>query len=325
MATGVGTGSVVTASFPVATGRYLRIVETGSASNWWSIAELQLYGVGSFAPVPAVLPRSGWSAAASSTCGSDVAGNALDDNSATRWSTGLNQAAGQFFTVDMKVGRPITKLTMDSGASSGDYARGYAVYVSTDGNTWGAPVATGNGTSALVTATFANQTARYVKVALTQGVSTNWWSIHELNVYGTGSSILLKEGWIASGNVNTSTASKGIDATLSTRWNTGAPQTNGQSFQVDMLALQSFNQITLDADGASNDYPRGYQVFVSNDGATWGAPVATGVGSSSLVSISFAPQSARYLKVVQTGSASNWWSVAELNVLGTSAGACRTN
>jgi len=30
--------------------------------------------------------------------------------------------------------------------------------------------------------------------------------------------------------------------------------------------------------------------------------------------VQFPPQSARYLKIVQTGSASNWWSLAELNV-----------
>ena len=48
----------------------------------------------------------------------------------------------------------------------------------------------------------------------------------------------------------------------------------------------------------------------------WGNPIATGAGTSALVSISFPTQDARYLKVVQTGSNSSWWwSIAELNVL----------
>ncbi len=43
---------------------------------------------------------------------------------------------------------------MDSAGSTSDYARGYQVSLSTDGTTWSAPVATGTGTAALVTATF---------------------------------------------------------------------------------------------------------------------------------------------------------------------------
>jgi beta-glucosidase len=81
-----------------------------------------------------------------------------------------------------------------------------------------------------------------------------------------------------------------------------------------MLAAQSFCTLTLDAAGSTGDYPRGYQVFVSNDGTNWGAAIATGSGSTQLVTITFAAQTARYIKVVQTGSAGNWWSIAELNV-----------
>jgi hypothetical protein len=55
-------------------------------------------------------------------------------------------------------------------------------------------------------------------------------------------------------------------------------------------------------------------VFVSNDGSNWGSALATGNPTTQLVTISFPSQTARYIKVVQTGTvASNWWSIAELN------------
>src|SRR6185436_13013183 len=92
------------------------------------------------------------------------------------------------------------------------------------------------------------------------------------------------------------------------------PQANGQWFQVDMRTAQTFDQILLDATGFSNDYPRGYQVFASSSPTAFGSPIATGVATSALVSIGFPTQTARYLRVVQTGSASSWWSIAELNV-----------
>src|SRR5260221_12732410 len=96
-------------------------------------------------------------------------------------------------------------------------------------------------------------------------MSTNWWSIYEFNVYGIPPYMLMRDGSAASASLNSSSAGSAIDGKLSTRWNTGTSQVNGQWYQLDMLAKQTFNQITLDADGYTSDYPRGYQVFVSNN------------------------------------------------------------
>jgi hypothetical protein len=85
-----------------------------------------------------------------------------------------------------------------------------------------------------------------------------------------------------------------------------------------MGATNSFYRIVLDATGSSGDYPRGYQIAVSNDGSTWSSPVATGNGSSAVATINFSPQVARYIRVTQTGSTSGWWSIHEFNVFGVS-------
>jgi beta-glucosidase len=72
-------------------------------------------------------------------------------------------------------------------------------------------------------------------------------------------------------------------------------------------------RLFLDCGGSTADYPRGYQVYLSEDGTNWGAPVATGSGAT-VTTISFAAHAARYVRITQTGSASaNWWSIAELN------------
>ncbi|WP_407918333.1 discoidin domain-containing protein [Kitasatospora sp. NE20-6] len=131
---------------------------------------------------PALLPRAGWTASASASGGSDVAANMLDGAAGSRWSTGVPMAAGQSVTVDTGAVRPLTRITMDSGGSAGDYARGYQVFLSSDGASWGSAVATGSGTGALVTVDFPLQNARYVKVVQT-GTSTSWWSIVEFNAY----------------------------------------------------------------------------------------------------------------------------------------------
>ncbi|WP_081680868.1 glycoside hydrolase family 3 C-terminal domain-containing protein [Cellulomonas sp. URHD0024] len=129
---------------------------------------------------------------------------------------------------------------------------------------------------------------------------------------------LPRAGWTvtASSTGGGDVPARAIDGSLTTRWSTGVPMANGQSVTIDLGSVQPFGRIDLDAGGSAADYPRGYQVFVSNDGASWGSAVATGTGSSALVSTTFPTQNARYIRVVQTGAASSWWSIAELNVYG---------
>ncbi|RKP57302.1 fibronectin type III domain-containing protein [Cohnella endophytica] len=267
------------------------------------------------------LDRTGWTATSNPTSG-DVPANLLDGNMATRWSTGTPMAAGQYFVIDMKSAKSFNKLTMDSTGSNSDYARGYEVYVSNDGTTWGSAVASGTGTGPVVTANFATQSARYIKVVQT-GTSTSWWSIREVNVYspsGTGGSggtgaTLDRTGWTATSNPTSGDVPANLlDGSMVTRWSTGAAMTAGQYFIIDMKSAKTFNKLTMDSTGSDSDYARGYEVYVSNDGTTWGTAVASGAGTGPVVTATFAAQSARYIKVVQTGTATSWWSIREVNV-----------
>ena len=131
---------------------------------------------------------------------------------------------------------------------------------------------------------------------------------------------LSRNGWVVSASVGGSSAANAIDGDISTRWTSGVSQTNGMWFQVDtgLWPAPTFNQIVLDAGTSTSDYPRGYQVNVSNDGSNWGSPVTTGAGSSAVTTINFASQTARYIRVTQTGSVPGlWWSIHEFNVYGT--------
>jgi hypothetical protein len=96
----------------------------------------------------------GWNATVFRDSGVDPPGRMLDGDPNTRWTTGTPMADGQWITVDMGGVRSIDQIRMDSGPSPGDYARGYRVYLSTDGSTWGNPVASGTGTGQLITASF---------------------------------------------------------------------------------------------------------------------------------------------------------------------------
>jgi glucosylceramidase len=115
-------------------------------------------------------------------CAMDVAANAADDDASTRWSTGTSQATGQYLQVDLGRRTRVSQLVLDTGASAGDYPRGYAVSVSDDGVRWSAPVATGAGTGQLTTINLGSRRVRYLRVTLT-AASGSWWSVADVRTY----------------------------------------------------------------------------------------------------------------------------------------------
>jgi glucosylceramidase len=113
----------------------------------------------------------------------------------------------------------------------------------------------------------------------------------------------------------TSDAQAAVDDDASTRWSTGAAQTPGQQLQVDLGRTTVVRRVVLDTGPDSGDFPRGYTLYTSRDGQHWDQ-AASGAGTGQLTTIDIRPTWARALRVVQTGSAPQWWSVADLRVYG---------
>ena len=63
-------------------------------------------------------------------------------------------------------------------------------------------------------------------------------------------------------------------------------------------------------------YPRGYTLQVSEDGSTWGQPVAEGKGKGAHTTVSFAPTRAKFVRLTQTDSAADAppWSIRNLKI-----------
>lgn len=121
----------------------------------------------------------------------------------------------------------------------------------------------------------------------------------------------------ATASDNPGEAGNALDGKPETRWSTGTGQTPGQWFQLDLGWEQPVAGVTLDTTPSPGDYPRGYEVYVSNDPNNWGEPVATGAGAEGqpVTVITFAPKSGRYVRIVQTGTVDGlWWSIHEVTV-----------
>jgi hypothetical protein len=125
---------------------------------------------------------------------------------------------------------------------------------------------------------------------------------------------LSESGWSASASTNSAAAdapANAIDGNTGTRYSSDAVQASGMWFQVNLGSSQNFNQIELNSGNWPGDYAVGYNVEVSTNGSSF-TSVTTGSGSSSIETITFAAQTAQYIRVVLTAASSGpWWSIAE--------------
>jgi endo-alpha-N-acetylgalactosaminidase len=116
--------------------------------------------------------------------------NVLDGNAATLWHTRYSGTVAEMpHTIELDLGAtyPMTELFYlpRTDASANGRIKDYEVYVSTDGTTWGTPVATGTfvNSTALQTARFPATFGRYVQLrALSEVNGTKLTSVAELNV-----------------------------------------------------------------------------------------------------------------------------------------------
>ena len=89
----------------------------------------------------------------------------------------------------------------------------------------------------------------------------------------------------------------------------------GQWFEVDMKRPRTFARLVLDNTWAQWDSPAKYSVSVSDDGEHWSKPIAQGAGELGITEITFEPQTARYIRITQTGASDLYhWSIFELDV-----------
>ncbi|MFB9184954.1 discoidin domain-containing protein [Dactylosporangium sucinum] len=132
--------------------------------------------------VPVNLARNaGARATASYQDGALTAANAIDGNSATRWSSDHSNDNNAWIQVDLGGAYTVSSVTLAWEAA---YARGYKVQVSANGTQWtdAYSTTTGDGGTDQVTV---GRSARYVRM---QGVTpaTQWgYSLWEFEIYGT--------------------------------------------------------------------------------------------------------------------------------------------
>ncbi|MFD7945056.1 discoidin domain-containing protein, partial [Streptomyces sp. NPDC059744] len=104
-----------------------------------------------------------------------------------------------------------------------------------------------------------------------------------------------------------------IDADGSTRWTSGQAQEPGQHIEIDLGKPTAFRRVAVDSGDEPGDYARAWEVSVSDDGTNWHT-AATGTGTGQLTNVDLRATTARHVRVTATGTAGNWWSLADVRL-----------
>ena len=149
-----------------------------------------------------------------------------------------------------------------------------------------------------------------------RGTNIGGWLLQEGWMSPNGEAALSRSGWTASAS-NTEPGgnpANAIDASLTTRWSSGAAQASGQWFKVDFGGTKAFDEIAINANTSTGDYPGTFNVEVSNDNTNW-TSVKSATGAAQNVIVHVPDQlTERYVRIMLTGSKGNWFSIHDFNV-----------
>jgi hypothetical protein len=153
------------------------------------------------------------------------------------------------------------------------------------------------------------------------------WDLYSAPQPSGGWERLSARPWRVSANKNAGEARRAVDGKTETRWTSGAPQSPGLFFQVDLGRPERISRIRLLLGDSPRDFPRQLKVLFSLDGKNWREAVPLNrplywdgerlfrearVGETDL---RFPELEARHLALQQTGRDPRYyWSIHELEI-----------
>ncbi|MGD8397442.1 MAG: discoidin domain-containing protein [Anaerolineae bacterium] len=230
---------------------------------------------------------------------------AFDGQPDTVWDSGVDQAPGQWFAVDM--GQVIVLDRVRVTSPGRGFPLGYRILLSEDGATWCA-VAEAKRNWTNIDAGFPPRSARYMRIEQTS--TAQWsttWMIAEIAV----AAALPWAGATASHYPDD--AHEAIDSCLDTAWNTrSVKQKPDMWFEVNMDSPRRIEGITLRH--PASQMPRGYVMRVSSDAQNW-QEVGRDDDNWATAEARFSPLTARYIRVETTNSSPyHPWGITEFVV-----------
>ncbi len=338
-------------SFTAKTGKFVKFVAESEVNGnaWANAAEVGVLGTAvttqsNFIPQSQIKVVSASSQESAKEDGS--ASNVLDGNSGTIWHSEWSSATvskhPHHVIFNLGASYELSELhylPRQDGITNGNVAK-YSIYVSNDGTNWGSAVATGTFTtgSGEKKVVFSSKTGQYVKFVAESEVNGNPWACaSEINFVGSKATASSGTGVIPYSQMKVvsyssqettkenGAASNAIDGNQSTKWHTQYSGTIAAYPHNMVISLGSSRTVSgfrylPRQDGGTNGTVARYSIYVSQDGKTWGNPVASGAFASNTTEkeVSFSPVTGSYVKFVAQSeiNGKSFASAAEISILG---------
>ncbi|MEW2167946.1 discoidin domain-containing protein [Streptomyces sp. NPDC007084] len=243
------------------------------------------------------------------------AANAVDGNTATRWSSAALDT--QWLQVDLGSSATISKVVLNWETA---YGSDYKIQTSPDGNTWTDIKSVTGGDGGIDTLDVSGQ-GRYVRMYGVHRATQYGYSLWEFQVFGsTGGTTTPPAGCdsanaaqgkpaSASSTENAGTpASAAFDGNTATRWSSAA--SDPQWVQVDLGSSKALCRVDLNWEAA---YGKAFQIQASADGQSWTTLKSVTNGTAGSTSYDVSGQG-RYVRIYGTtrgtGYGYSLWEVA---------------
>jgi hypothetical protein len=175
-----GAGGAESLSGLSGVGRYLRVFGRQRATPWgYSLFELQVFGT----PVSSTAPnlaRNRPATASSIEAAGYAAGNAVDQDTSTRWSSQFSDP--QWLSIDLGATTQVNRVLLRWETA---YGSAYQIQVSDDAQSWTTIFATSAGDGGIDDLTGLSGAGRYVRMLATRRATPWGYSLWEMEVYGT--------------------------------------------------------------------------------------------------------------------------------------------
>ncbi|MBI5652553.1 MAG: discoidin domain-containing protein [Chloroflexi bacterium] len=119
-------------------------------------------------------------------------------------------------------------------------------------------------------------------------------------------------GWRAESNVNPAQVARALDGDSQSCWDSGAPQSPGQWFRLNLSAPRMLDGIQILSPGKG--FPAGYVLRVSADGNSWIEIARVVADHAHDVFAVFAPQLVQYVQIDLLTASPNAWMIAAILV-----------
>ena len=229
---------------------------------------------------------------------------ALDGDPLSFWDSGAPQKPGQWFRLNLGAPRLVDGIQFLSPGKN--FPAAYALRVSAGGAVWTELARVPSGNMFDVMTVFAPMQIQYAQIDLLAPSTLQApWMISEILVHPA-------TPWTANASHHARAAHRALDNRAETAWASGAAQSPGMWFQLDLGRAETVSGVTLIA--PAHEHPVGFRIAVWNASANRWQVVCERRNNTAAVDVAFPAAQTQFINVQLTQASQLPWAIQHARI-----------